>query len=176
MITKGLHERRALKFDYRNLGTKNWQARHVHPYHLACIDSHWYLFAHDVGRGAVRTFALARLAKPTVTAEHFLRPKDFDPDKYLEGSFTVMKGDKEEEVVIEFDAWATDLVRGRQWHSSQELTDRPDGGSRLQMRLNSLEEIERWVLSWGTHAKVVEPATLRERVRKTASAVAGRYG
>ena len=88
----------------------------------------------------------------------------------------MMKGDKEEEVVIEFDAWATDLVRGRQWHSSQEWTDRPDGGSRLQMRLNSLEEIERWVLSWGTHAKVVEPATLRERVRKTASAVAGRYG
>ena len=51
VITKGLHERRALKFDYRNLGTKNWQVRHVHPYHLACIDSHWYLFAHDVGRG-----------------------------------------------------------------------------------------------------------------------------
>jgi predicted DNA-binding transcriptional regulator YafY len=178
VITKGLQERRTLKFDYRNLGTKNWQARRVHPYHLACIDSHWYLFAHDVSRGAIRTFALSRLAKPAVTAEHFEKPKDFDPDKYLEGSFTVMKGDKEQEVVIEFDAWAADLVRGRQWHSSQEMTDRPDhpeGGLTLRMRLNSLEEIERWVLSWGTHAKVVEPAALRERVRKTAAAVAGRY-
>ncbi|MGC3956661.1 MAG: WYL domain-containing protein, partial [Verrucomicrobiota bacterium] len=45
-----LQERRVLKFEYRNLGTKNWQARRVHPYHMACIDSHWYLFAHDVKR------------------------------------------------------------------------------------------------------------------------------
>jgi hypothetical protein len=47
-------------------------------------------------------------------------------------------------VVIEFDAWGADLVRGRQWHSSQVLNDRPDGGARLTMLLNSLEEIERW--------------------------------
>jgi proteasome accessory factor B len=86
-----------------------------------------------------------------------------------------MKGEKEDEVVIEFDAWATDLVRGRHWHSSQDLSDLPDGGSRLKMRLNSLEEIERWVLSWGVHARVVGPTMLRERIRKTAAVVAGRY-
>ena len=174
-ITKALHERRALRFEYRNLGTKEWRGRHVHPYHLACIDSHWYLFAHDVDRGAMRTFALTRLAKPALSDEGFVRPKDFDPDKYLEGSFSVMKGDTEEDVVIEFDAWAADLVRGRQWHSSQRLADLADGGSRLEMRLNSLEEIERWVLSWGIHANVVAPAALRERVRRTAAEVARRY-
>jgi predicted DNA-binding transcriptional regulator YafY len=138
VLTKALQERRTLKFDYRNLGTKNWQRRQVRPYHLACIDNHWYLFGHDVNRGAIRTFALTRLARPEMTGERFVRPKDFDPDKYLEGSFTVMKGDQEQEVVIEFDAWATDLVQGRQWHSTQQFTDLPEGGSRLQMRLNSL--------------------------------------
>ena len=129
-----------------------------------------------MNRGAIRTFALTRLAKPALTEDRFVRPKNFDPDKYLEGSFTVMKGDNEQQVVIEFDAWATDLVRGRQWHSSQKLTDLPGGGSRLKMRLNSLEEIERWVLSWGVHASVVAPAALRERVKKTAAAVAGQWG
>jgi proteasome accessory factor B len=174
VITKALQERRALRFEYRNHGAKKWQARHVHPYHLACIDNHWYLFAHDVSRGAIRTFALTRLAKPAATGERFMRPKEFDPDKYLQGSFTVMKGDKQQEVVIEFDAWAADLVRGRQWHSSQKLTDLPEGGSLLQMSLNSLEEIEGWVLSWGVHANVVGPAALRERVKKTAAEVAAR--
>ena len=43
------------------------------------------------------------------------------------------------------------------------------------MRLNSLEEIERWILSWGVHASVVAPAALRER-QKTAAAVAGQWG
>lgn len=175
VLTLALQERRGLKFDYRNLGTTHWQARRVHPYHLACIDSHWYLFAYDVKREAVRTFALTRLSKPVVTEERFGKPKDFDPDQYLAGSFTVMKGDTEHEVEIEFDAWATDLVRGRQWHSSQALTERPEGGARLRLRLNSLEEIERWVLSWGTHARVIGPAALRERVRKMAIAVGALY-
>jgi proteasome accessory factor B len=175
VITRALMERRALKFDYRNLAAKHWLRRHVHPCHLACIDNHWYLFAHDVNRQAMRTFALTRLARPQLTAEVFERPKDFDPDTYLRGSLAVMKGDKEEDVVIEFDAWATDLVRGRQWHSSQELTKRPAGGSRMRLRLNSLEEIERWVLSWGTHARVLAPAALRARVKRSAAAVAGLY-
>jgi predicted DNA-binding transcriptional regulator YafY len=172
VITKALQERRALRFDYRNLGTRRWRNRHVRPYHLACIDNHWYLFAYDLNRGAIRTFALTRLAKPAVMDERFVRPKDFNPDKYLGGSFTVMKGDREQEVVILFDPWAADLVRGRQWHSTQQLTELPGGGVRLQMRLNSLEEIERWVLSWGTHAKVAGPEALLQRVRKTAAAVA----
>jgi proteasome accessory factor B len=175
VLTKGLQERRVLKFEYRNLGTKQGQARQVHPYHLACIDSHWYLFAHDVKREAVRTFALTRLTKPVATDERFSKPKDFDPDKYLEGSFSVMKGDTEHDVEVEFDVWAADLVRGRQWHSSQTLTELPEGGSRLRIRLNSLEEIERWILSWGTHARVIGPAVLRERIRKMATAVSGMY-
>jgi proteasome accessory factor B len=175
-IAKALQERRGLKFEYRNLGTKNWQTRMVHPYHLACIDSHWYLFAHDVKREAVRTFALTRLQKPVVTDDRFVKPKDFDADEYLAGSFTVMKGNQEQEVVVDFDAWAADLVRGRQWHSSQTFTELPEGGARLQMRLTSLEEIDRWVLSWGTHARVVGPAALVERVRKMGAAVAAQYG
>ena len=174
-LTRALQERRALRFDYRNLGARNGQARHVHPYHLACIDNHWYLFGHDVNRRAVRTFALTRLANPALTDERFVRPRDFDPDKYLEGSFTVMKGDREHEVLIEFDAWATDLLSGRQWHSSQEVTDLPAGGSRIRMRLSGLDEIERWVLNWGVHAKVLEPPELVRRVRVAALGVAAKY-
>lgn len=175
VLTKGLQERRVLKFEYRNLGTKHWQARCVHPYHLACIDSHWYLFAHDVKREAVRTFALTRLAKPVATEERFEKPKNFNPDEYLKGSFTVMKGDTEHDVEIEFNAWATDLVQGRLWHSSQTLTELPEGGSRLRMRLNSLEEIERWILSWSTHARVIGPDVLRDRVQKMGIAVGQLY-
>jgi len=39
-----------------------------------------------------------------------------------------------------------------------------------------LEEIERWVLGWGSHAKVIGPAALRERVRTMAAKVAAIYG
>jgi predicted DNA-binding transcriptional regulator YafY len=79
-------------------------------------------------------------------------------------------------VVIEMDAWLTDVLRGRRWHPSQEVAELPGGGSQVRMRLSGLEEIEQHVLSWGTHASVVEPRELRERLGVVARALAARYG
>ena len=78
-------------------------------------------------------------------------------------------------MVIDFDAWATDLVRGRQWHSSQELTELSNGTSSMRMRLNNIEEVERWVLTWGVHATVVRPKPLAERIRKIGEEFRRRY-
>ena len=63
-----------------------------------------------------------------------------------------MSGKGDYQVVIEMDAWLTDVLRGRRWHPSQEVAELPGGGSQLRMRLSGLEEIEQHVLSWGTHA------------------------
>ena len=87
----------------------------------------------------------------------------------------MFKGGDDYEVVIDFDSWAADLVRGRRWHSSQELTELPSRQIRLRMRLNSIEEAERWVLSWGTHATVVRPQALAERLSRTAVDLHHRY-
>jgi proteasome accessory factor B len=174
-ISLALSQRRELRFRYKNLAARTAQARHVRPYHLTCIDNHWYLFAYDLGRQAIRTFALARLRAPQLIACRFAPPRHFDPDKYLRGSFAVLKGTDDYEVVIEFDAWATDLVRGRRWHASQTFVELSSSGSQLRMRLSSLEEIERWVLNWGTHATVLRPQALAKRLQMTAAELVRKY-
>ena len=175
IVNRALQERRALKFHYRKPGEKNANLRQVHPYHLTCSDNRWYILAHDPGRGEVRTFALGRIKTAVVTEHRFTKPAAFDPQKYLGASFSVMKGDGDYEVVIEFDAWATDLLRGRQWHPSQTVQELPGGGSHLCLRLSGLDEIERWILSWGTHANVLQPALLATCIHQTARALADRY-
>ena len=140
IITRALKERRELRFLYRNLGADKAHWRQAHPYHLACVDNHWYLFAFDVKRNDMRTFALTRLRAPEITQRRFTLSKKFDLNEYLRGSFNVFKGGEDYEVVVHFDSWAADLVRGRRWHSSQELTELPGRQLRLRMRLNSLEE------------------------------------
>jgi proteasome accessory factor B len=175
VVTRAIQQRRALRFLYRKPGEKNVNGRHVHPYHLTCNDNRWYLIGHDVDRGEIRTFALARIQGRAMPGEAFHKPKEFSVEKHLSGSFTVMSGRGDYDVVIEFDAWATDQLRGRLWHSSQQVTELPGGESRLRMRLSGLEEIERWVLSWGAHATVIQPELLAERVGSIARALAGRY-
>jgi predicted DNA-binding transcriptional regulator YafY len=44
------------------------------------------------------------------------------------------------------------------------------------MRLNNLEEVERWLLSFGTHATVIRPQKLRERLSKATEELWQRYG
>ncbi len=126
-------------------------------------------------RAAIRTFVLTRLREPVLSSERFKKPKNFNPDEYLRGSFGVLKGTEDYEVVIEFDLWASDLLRGRQWHPTQEFFALPNGCAHVRMRLSSLDEIERWVLNWGIHAMVVRPMQLRERIGATARALAERY-
>lgn len=176
VVTHAIQQQRALRFLYRKPGEKSAVGRHVHPYHLTCNDNRWYLIGHDVDRSDIRTFVLGRMSGSVVAAEAFQKPKDFSVEDYLRGSFTVMKGKADYEIVVEFDAWATDQIRGRLWHPSQQVTELPGGGSHMLMHLSGLEEIERWVLSWGTHATVIKPEALAQRLGSTARELARRYG
>ena len=55
------------------------------------------------------------------------------------------------------------------------MQELPGGGSHLRLRLSGLEEIERWILSWGTHANVLRPAALIARLHQTTDTLAHRY-
>jgi proteasome accessory factor B len=151
------------------------QPRLVHPYHLACINNLWYLFAWDPAKRDLRTFALHRLTRPQLTAEKFTKPKNFDAAELLRGSLNVFKGREDHDILIQFDPWATDEIRDRRWHSSQQITNLPDGGCQLRLHLSSLEEIESWILSFGPHAKVTQPAVLITRIRNAAEKIIEMY-
>lgn len=173
IITRALRQRRVLSFTYRNLGAGHSRRRTVHPYHMACINNVWYLLCHDLERKDIRTFVLTRLSDPEIEPGTFAVPRCFDANKHLAGSLGPFVGKHDYEVVIEFDRWGTDLIRGRRWHHSQQLTDLPEGCSRLRLRLNSIEEMVGWILSWGRHARVLKPLELQRRVYAEAKEVLG---
>ena len=164
-VTKGLMESRELIFNYKTLNGKRPEQRRVRPYHLACIDGQWYLFAHDQAREDIRTFVLGRIQSVPSIGESFDKPDDFSLSERLMGSFGVFSGEGNHRVRLAFDEFAAQLVRERTWHPSQEIRELDGGRIELSLQLDSLEEIERWVLSWGGHAKVLAPRTLQQRVR-----------
>jgi len=179
LLTRAARERQVVRFVYfkpRNKpGKRQAEVRTVHPYHVMDYSRRLYLICHDLKRNEVRTFALCRMSEPMLTGEQFVFPKGFDPKKHLDKSLGVMSGKGDYTVVIEMDPWLTDSLRGRKLHHSQEISEQPDGISQWRFRLSALEEIEQHVLSWGTHARVIEPPELRESVLKTATALARTY-
>jgi predicted DNA-binding transcriptional regulator YafY len=76
-------------FEYKKPGAIRYMNRYVQPYHLGCVENLWYLFAFDLDRGELRTFALPRICNVRVSKTRFRRPLDFSIGRYLEQSFGV---------------------------------------------------------------------------------------
>jgi hypothetical protein len=51
----------------------------------------------------------------------FELPRKFDPNEYLRRSRSVFKGGDDYEVVVDFDLWATDLIRRANGTSARNL-------------------------------------------------------
>ncbi|PZR70948.1 MAG: DNA-binding protein [Chthoniobacterales bacterium] len=175
VVSKAVLRSIELNFEYRKLKSSGYEARSVRPYHLGCLENQWYLFAQDLDRGQLRTFALPRMRKVSLTSKSFRRPADFSISRILSGSFGVFSSGKKHRIRLQFDSFAARLVSERTWHESQRVQSRPDGSIILRLELGGLEEIERWILSWGSHVRVLEPAALAEQIRKEAAAITKLY-
>jgi proteasome accessory factor B len=164
-----------LRITYRKPGQKKSEDRVIDPYHLANVNGEWYLFAYDHLRKAVRTFSPSRILNVEKTGETFSRNDSFSVQEELRNSFGIHAGTKKIRVVIRFDEFAADYIREKKWHASQKLRDLPSGAVELEMVLSSLVEVERWVLSWGGHAKVIRPSELVEAVGAFGRAIAAAH-
>ena len=175
VLAKAVSQRQQLELHYRKPGHKA-EPRIVDPYHLANINGEWFLFAFDHARKDIRTFAPARIESAAPTGKTFERSQKFSLEKRLRDSFGVHAGEGKFEVVLRFTPRAADYIREKKWHPSQTLKDLKDGGAELRMKLSSLAEVERWVLSWAGEAKVLKPLELAESVRTAAKRILQKDG
>jgi proteasome accessory factor B len=170
-LAKATASQNQIEFAYRKPGQEQTEQRRVDPYHLANINGEWYLFAYDHLRKDIRTFAPARIKAIKQTGKTFSRVAGFSLEQRLRDSFGVHSGNDKYEVVIRFSEKTADYIREKRWHDSQELKELKGRGVELRMKLSSLAEVERWVLSWGGNATVVKPRELANSIRDAAKRI-----
>lgn len=167
-LAKATAQRQQLELDYRKAGSTVPEKRIVDPYHLANINGEWFLFAFDHLRRDIRTFVPVRIKSVKQTGQRFQRPQGFSLERRLRDSFGVHSGEGRHEIVLRFAAPVADYIREKRWHDSQQLRELKEGGVELRLKLSSLAEVERWVLSWGGNVRVVQPPELRASVQRAA--------
>jgi len=175
-LQKAQNEQREVTFGYKKPGAQRAESRRVRPYHLTHRDNLWYLVGFDLAREDIRTFALPRMDKVTLTKTKFTLPPDFSPETFFADALGVVAGKGEAyDIHIRFHAAVAERIEERVWHESQKSQRRRDGSVDLHLRLGSLVEIERWVLGWGADAEVIAPPELRNQVATTVSAMRRHY-
>src|SRR5262249_12737107 len=88
--------------------------------------------------------------------------------------FRAVRGDGDHRVVLRFAPAVAGRVAEKDWHPSQAIEPQPDGGLILTMRISSLVEVKRWVLSWGAACVRLEPGELRVAIETEAERVLAR--
>ncbi len=176
--SKAVLERRDVAFDYAKPGC-DAERRHAQPYHLTWMNRESYLIAHDLDRGALRMFKLARMAGLAVTGHTFARDPAFTPEKYFGNSFALFPGEegaKLKDVQIRFTQYGAQLAKERTWHKTQKLRELPGGEMEMELRVANLDEIKRWVLKFCGEARALEPPELVKAIRADLRRMARAHG
>jgi predicted DNA-binding transcriptional regulator YafY len=78
-------------------------------------------------------------------------------------------------VKMEFSPAVATYISERTWSSDQKAKLRKDGSLLLEFTTVSRPELIAWALSFGAEARIIEPANIRNEVRKLAQATARHY-
>ena len=105
-----------------------------------------------------------------ITQKRFDRPSEFAGNDHLKQSFGIwnVAGDHSRQIVrVELKNYAARLAQERRWHPTQEIFPLNARATRVEVRfeVGRLEEVLRWVLSFGSQAKVLGPPELIKIVR-----------
>jgi predicted DNA-binding transcriptional regulator YafY len=168
-VVRALCDRKTLHLRYRTAGMSPGdppKESPVDPYHVANLQGEWYLFGVHTGRTDVRQFSMARFERAAVTSRFFELPPGFDPDKLLADTFGRFACAKQSHrVSLLFSKTAASAVAAQEWHPRQATRTRRDGSLELVFPAKGLEEVRRWVLSWGAEVRVLQPRALREAIQ-----------
>jgi predicted DNA-binding transcriptional regulator YafY len=133
----------------------------LHPYALVVFRGELYCIGKHLERERVEVFPFDRIAEAVPNEKRrFVVPEDFRLEAYVHGPFGVHAPEALQRVTVEFDVQTAPEIRSRKWHATQRLATAPDGRVRLTFLISDLDAVLPWVLGYGQHARVIEPAPL----------------
>lgn len=141
----------------------------LEPYDVIPGNRDWRLIA--MSGGIFKQFIIGGIKTIDRTGKRFTRSKEYSADNYYSRSFGFFSGKDVFDVRLEFGSKVADVIGNRTWSEEQELTRNPDGSVSLTMKVNSIEEVGSWVLSWGGDVRVLAPAELRNYVVSKAKGI-----
>jgi predicted DNA-binding transcriptional regulator YafY len=138
-------------------------------------DQVWHLAAYDNQEERVQLFRLPWFQSAWVVEKANTANPNFSLRDFLGNAWGVERGERDYHIEIVFDADVAPLVAERQWHRTQELEKQKDGSLIFRATVSGLQELTRWLLSWGPSAKVLKPKELAKKVQEQAIKLLEKY-
>jgi len=157
-LRRAIIQSRTVRFRYhsrpRDGSSSTPSLRDADPYALVHIGSAWLLTAYCHLRKERRNFRIDRMEDLAVLDKVFKRPSDFRLQRPPENERTTV-------VRALFDHETARWVRENRTYFQVSEEEHSDG-LLVTLTINQPGDILNWLMSWGSHVRVLEPESLRE--------------
>jgi predicted DNA-binding transcriptional regulator YafY len=163
-LTLCIEDSKSTEIVYQSLRRTEPSSYSIHPYGLVEHRGTLYIVGYSERHQEIRTWKIDRMISAQMTPTAFLLPSDFDINQYFDSAFAIYRGTNPTKVTVRFHGSATRYIKEKRMHPSQNIEPQDDGSVLAHFKLNTLEEVRSWILSFGASAEVIAPELLKQQV------------
>ncbi len=178
ILFDSIKKKESLVVEYKSFKAKRESRIYISPYILKEYNNRWFVIGMSNKRD-LKTLALDRIIDVRKDTQHkYEKNTLFDPEKYFNEMIGVTRelDSKPEIIIIWVSANQAPYVETKPLHESQIIYKEYEDGSkefRLEIIINN--ELERKLLGYGSHIRVIEPLSLKQRIANELIIAAERY-
>jgi predicted DNA-binding transcriptional regulator YafY len=177
-IVDAIKNLEVIRIAYQSFGRNEPKEHWVEPYHVREYQHRFYLIGKSQKAkedGALLTFALDRMVDIWPTNKHFDK-KNFDDASYFQHAIGItVPGGEPEQIELSFTPLQGKYVKSQPLHPTQQTTIDNEQECRVTLNIVVNHELLMLLLSYGANVKVLQPATLVQRIAEEAKAMTKLY-
>ena len=166
-IISAIEKREVLRLYYLPFYEDKPYFNEVHPYLLKEHESRWYMVGLNAFKGKVRTYALDRIRDLQVAAGAKYTPPEFNAEEYFKYAIGIIAPEGTPLLIkLAVQKTQAQYLITRPWHDSQNIVEDTEEQVVFSFKVHPTYEFRSLVLSLGKDASILEPASLREEMKK----------
>ena len=176
-IIQALRENKVISFCYQGFDRDIPTQHTLMPYALKLFRQRWYIVGRPLDNDKILIYATDRIGSLTIVEQTFKYPADFDISEYYRDSFGIIieDGIPCEHIVIKVNSSQVKYLRSLPLHHSQKETAMTPEYSIFEYDLRPTYDFEQEILSHREDFKILEPISLRKRMKEIVKSMCEMY-
>ena len=176
-IIQALRENKVISFCYQGFDRDIPTQHTLMPYALKLFRQRWYIVGRPLDNDKILIYATDRIGSLTIVEQTFKYPADFDISEYYRDSFGIIieDGIPCEHIVIKVNSSQVKYLRSLPLHHSQKETAITPEYSIFEYDLRPTYDFEQEILSHREDFKILEPISLRKRMKEIVKSMCEMY-
>lgn len=175
-ILIAMEDHKIIQIKYQSIHSDRPKVYKIHPYNFVYQHGFIYVVGYSCKDNEVRFWKINRLEKVDILSEKFMRPVDFNIEKYMSKAFCPFVSEEGVvKIIVLFKKEVASIVKELAWDSFKEIKERKDGSIKVKIETEGGKPLFHWLLGFGADVQVISPKSFRDSFIKRLKSVSDLY-